>query len=77
MVAPNESSELGVLLGKLALEGKLSRSECVRAVYLVRDPDYFEGDCTACKNTVGAISPAIYDTHLCKEHALYVLATGN
>ena len=75
MTEETKKSELELLLEKNAYGEGLRNEEIARAKKLIATPEYTEGgNCWLCKSDA-IKSPAIYDTGLCQEHALYALAT--
>lgn len=69
----NKKSELLLLLEKSAYGEGLSPEEESAAFQLIRKPVQVEGLCWMCGSAKH--SPAIYDTGLCKGHALFALVS--
>jgi len=67
-------SELELLLEKNAYGEGLTREDKRRAVELIVNPEYTEGECWAC-GMFDEVSPVIYDTGLCQRHVHYALET--
>jgi len=72
-----EKSELQKLLEKNAYGEGLTDEERIRAVKLIYNPEFNEGElCWVCKvSCPDSIEKAIFDTGLCQRHARYALAT--
>ena len=64
-----EKSELQLLLEKNAVGGGLTSIERDRAINLIKTPIYNNANCQVCKK-----DKSIYDTGLCKYHAVSSLA---
>lgn len=72
-IKEEKSESLQMLLEKNARKEGLTEEENVRAFQMIANPKYNEKNCWVCK--LNEEEPAIYDTSLCQNHALYALAT--